>query len=487
MKKCIDKIWILAGMFAVCLLLCLTACGSDEEGKTDETVLPPVSRLTAERGFGEIILRWVNPQIADLSHVTVEYALPGTGAQSLRIDAFETDGNGQSTGTVTISVPDRNEYLFTVKVHTVSGQQSEGVSVRASARLSTAVCDAILETVVMEAADNSVSVHWENPDRVEVVIKVNYAERGRNLSKRINAGETGSASITGFERPFSEIDFTVSVTDDYATSTYTRTFTLSPIDVGEGPSTATFRIGSFNVLFNRAVEDPNDDWAWVNRRLRFFQLLDYCDFDLISTQEVTTSQSNDITKNLPQYSISGTVYYKRSRFTKLDDGTFYFSETPDQYSSGWDAAQPNSCSWVYLQDKSTGITFYFYSLHFDAVGVIARVESAKLMVKMMTERAGNKQAFCAGDFNSHPNSEAISIMRAKYTDVFDVAETVDRGDGRTYNGGNIAGSGSWIDYIFMNNKDQVTVKQAAVINMLIDGKLVSDHFPLLAEVVLSRQ
>jgi endonuclease/exonuclease/phosphatase family metal-dependent hydrolase len=106
---------------------------------------------------------------------------------------------------------------------------------------------------------------------------------------------------------------------------------------------------------------------------------------------------------------------------------------------------------------------------------------------MMSEPTRNKQLFCAGDFNSHPNSEAISTMRAKYTDVFDVAETVDKGDGRTYNGGNIAGSGSWIDYIFMNNKDQVTVNRAAVINMLIDGKLVSDHFPLLTEVVLTRQ
>jgi endonuclease/exonuclease/phosphatase family metal-dependent hydrolase len=482
MKKFIDKMQILAGMFSLCLLLCLTAC-SGEEGAGDE-ILPPVSRLTAERGFGEIILRWVNPSVADLSHVTVEYALPGVGAQTVRIDAFETDGSGQSTGTATITVPDRNEYLFTVKAHTVSGRQSEAVSVRASARLSTAVCDAILESVVMEAIDNGVSLQWENPERVEVVVKVSYTEKGRNLLKRINAGETGSASITGFDKPYSEIDFTVSVTDDYATSTFTRTFALSPIDTGEGPPTATFRIGGFNVLYEKANEDPADDWSWVNRKSRFFQVLTSCNYDVIGMQELMRSQPGDIAINMPQYSTYGGIYYKRDRFTKLDEGMFYLSETPDRPGIGWDANQQRSCSWVYLQEKSTGIVFYFYSVHFDHIGVTARLESAKLMVRMMTERAGNKQLFCVGDFNSRPTTEAILTMRAKYTDVFDVAKNVYKGNGWTIV--NDSG-GAWIDYIFMNNKEQVTVKYAEVVDTKVDGKQISDHFPLLAEVVLTRQ
>jgi endonuclease/exonuclease/phosphatase family metal-dependent hydrolase len=305
------------------------------------------------------------------------------------------------------------------------------------------------------------------------------------LSKRINAQEPGASTITGFTKPYTEIVFTVSVTDDNANSTFTRDFALTPIDTGDEPSTATIRVGSFNGLYEHANEDPADPMSWVNRKVRFFQVLNYCNYDVVGMQELMRNQPNDISINCPQYNTYGGIYYKSSRFRRLDQGFFYLSETPYTPGIGWDAQQQRACNWVYLQDKATGIAFYFYCSHFDHIGAVARAESAKLVVKMMAERTAGKQAFTVGDLNSKPGSETNKTMRSAYTDVFDIAQSVSKGAGITYNDGNVSGIvGSWIDYIFMNTVNLQTVNRAEVVTMLVDGMLSSDHYPILAEVVL---
>ncbi len=60
-------------------------------------------------------------------------------------------------------------------------------------------------------------------------------------------------------------------------------------------------------------------------------------------------------------------------------GNYWLSETQDP-SFGWDAQCRRVCSWAKLKDKVSGKEFYFFSVHFDHIGKVARHESALIML-----------------------------------------------------------------------------------------------------------
>ena len=53
---------------------------------------------------------------------------------------------------------------------------------------------------------------------------------------------------------------------------------------------------------------------------------------------------------------------------------------------------------------------YYFNVHFDHQGVIARKESGKLMVKKIKEIAGEFPVISTGDYNSHPDTEQIQLL-----------------------------------------------------------------------------
>jgi endonuclease/exonuclease/phosphatase family metal-dependent hydrolase len=54
--------------------------------------------------------------------------------------------------------------------------------------------------------------------------------------------------------------------------------------------------------------------------------------------------------------------------------------------------------------------FYFFNLHMDHVGVVARREAAKLVVAKVREIAQGAPAFVTGDFNVDQNDEIYTIF-----------------------------------------------------------------------------
>ena len=76
------------------------------------------------------------------------------------------------------------------------------------------------------------------------------------------------------------------------------------------------------------------------------------------------------------------IFYKKDKFKVLASGDFWLSETPNKPGLGWDATCCNRiCSWLYLQDKKSKKKFYFFNVHFDHQGQIARRESSKLILE----------------------------------------------------------------------------------------------------------
>ncbi len=254
-------------------------------------------------------------------------------------------------------------------------------------------------------------------------------------------------------------------------------------------------VGTYNLRLDVARDQDN---SWIHRKDAVSALIRFHDFDILGTQEGFEHQLQDILKVLPYYNAYGkgrndglkagehsAILYKKERFTLLDKGDFWLSETPETPSLGWDAkCCKRICSWVYLKDKKTKKQFYVFNAHYDHEGVVARRESSKLVLDRVKTIAGKKPVIFMGDLNGTPDSEPYLIIQK--SDVLkDTYQQVQHPYVTTnsYNnfGKNLKGL-TLIDYIFTSR--QFTVLKWGLLTDSYQGKYPSDHFPILTELVL---
>ena len=253
-------------------------------------------------------------------------------------------------------------------------------------------------------------------------------------------------------------------------------------------------VGTFNIRYDNPLDTGN---LWVNRAPIVSNLIRFHGFDVLGIQEGLKNQLDDISNALPEYTRYGkgrddgkeggehsAIYYKKSRFKLLKAGDFWLSETPDKPGLGWDATCCNRiCSWVFLQDLKTKKQLYVFNVHYDHQAVIARRESSKLILKKISEIAGNTPALLTGDLNGGRDSEWYqqlansNILFDTYTKVkYPYANNASFNSFRTPRGQAV------IDHIFMTKS--FTVNKWGILTDTYYGKFPSDHFPVLAEVEL---
>lgn len=245
--------------------------------------------------------------------------------------------------------------------------------------------------------------------------------------------------------------------------------------------------------FNIRMDTPNDgENAWPHRKELAKDLIRFHDFDIFGVQEAFRSQLDDLCE-LTQYACIGegrdgndqgehsAILYKKDRFDLLEHGDFWFSETPDRVGLGWDATCCNRiCSWGKFRDKKSGKEFFFFNSHFDHQGVVARRESAKLLLAKMKELAGNFPAFAVGDYNATPDSEPIQILQSDglLKNSYDVSELPPYGTVGTYHGfQKDAKALNRIDHIFVAGN--IRVLKYGTLNEMPNGQFPSDHFPIM--------
>jgi len=253
------------------------------------------------------------------------------------------------------------------------------------------------------------------------------------------------------------------------------------------------RIATYNLRMDTRADSLN---AWQYRKDNVKALVRYHDLDVFGTQEGFVHQLQDICE-LPEYAYFGAgrddglsagehsaIFYKKDRFEILESGNFWLSETPDTPGKGWDATCCNRiCSWAKFKEKGSGKTFYFFSVHFDHQGRVARLESGKLMVKKMQEIVKNAPVICVGDFNSTPETEQIQLLSNYLNDSRKITQLPPYGPEGTFNRrfGNPISEGR-IDYIFVSNEIQV-LRYASVTDN--NGRYYpSDHLPVITDIVI---
>ena len=190
------------------------------------------------------------------------------------------------------------------------------------------------------------------------------------------------------------------------------------------PMSAQMLVGSYNIRLKVSSDSVNGN-AWQKRCQVICDQVNFMSPDIFGAQEVLHVQLLDMLQGLDGYDYIGVgrddgktggeyaaIFYKPDRLRLLDQGNFWISETPDRPGLGWDAACVRVCTWGRFagQTATDDESFYFFNLHMDHVGVVARREGAKLIVRKIREIAQGAHVIVTGDFNVDQKDEIYSIF-----------------------------------------------------------------------------
>ena len=252
------------------------------------------------------------------------------------------------------------------------------------------------------------------------------------------------------------------------------------------------KISSFNIR----MDTPNDgDDAWPNRKEMVKGIIRFHDLDIIGTQEGFKHQLDDILE-LPDYAYVGggrddgkdkgehsAIIYRKDKYEVIENGDFWFSETPNIPGKGWDATCCNRiCSWAKFKVIKTGKEFYVFNSHYDHQGQVARKNSSLLLLEKIKEIAGDFPVFATGDFNATPDSEPIQTLSKSgfLLDSYMITKEPPYGTVATFNSFQLnAPMKNRIDYIWVTSG--IEVKKYGVLNDVHYGHFPSDHFPVVIE------
>lgn len=197
------------------------------------------------------------------------------------------------------------------------------------------------------------------------------------------------------------------------------------------------KVLTLNMRVDIAADSLNN---WRYRRDSIASFIHTEAFDLIGSQEVLHSQLEDLLARLPGYDYLGVgrldgqkrgeysaIFYRRDRFTVIESGNFWLSETPEVPGSrSWDAACERIVTWGLLQDQSSGAKLAVFNTHFDHRGAIARRKSTDLLLHFIDQKTPQYPTILMGDFNCPPSSEPIKtiLQHGRFQDARLLAQTV---------------------------------------------------------------
>jgi endonuclease/exonuclease/phosphatase family metal-dependent hydrolase len=252
------------------------------------------------------------------------------------------------------------------------------------------------------------------------------------------------------------------------------------------------RFMTFNIRFDAPVDAPsNNDWS--HRLESVVETVRRFDPDVVGFQEALRSQLDDLIDAFPELRAVGKpreagdvgeyvpIFFRRRRFEAEQHGDFWLSTTPEAAGSlGWDAANPRHCTWAQLRNHSGAAGFAVFNTHLDRWGTLARLEAARLIVGRIAT-APQVSAVVLGDFNAEEDSEPMEVFRSvglrdsfreTHPDVVDV-QTI-------HHYRHLTGP-SKIDYVCCDRSWEVVM--ADIVREPAAGRLPSDHYPVVAELL----
>lgn len=255
------------------------------------------------------------------------------------------------------------------------------------------------------------------------------------------------------------------------------------------------RLATYNI--RTLCDKPPYDWDARCPRIK--EVIRRHDLRLLGLQEANRRQIEDLCKDgLFAYTGEGRmdppgygegefscILYRKDSFSVLESKTFWLSETPEvPASKSWNTSLARICTMAKIKDLCTGRVFMLFNTHLDHRSDLAKQNGLKLILTKIAQVPDGIPCFLTGDFNMTPDAEPIDCVRKTMFYTNDVSETPVAGPEFTYNAYDPPNTPTkhQIDYIFMKTKHKVL--SVNVFDDLVDGFLPSDHYPVVADIVL---
>lgn len=212
------------------------------------------------------------------------------------------------------------------------------------------------------------------------------------------------------------------------------------------PTDSTLRVATYNVHYIIAGRDTGA-WSvadWERRKSPLSTAIATLEADIIGFQEMETFRWPDggdenltldwLLQQHPTYAAGAVgdpdefpstqpIFYRTDRFRLLDQGWFFFSDTPDViYTRTFNGSFPAFASWIELEDTHTSNTFKVVNIHTDFASYSNRKQSLELVRERIAPwlEAG-EAVLVIGDYNAwrgsrlHQTIEAVGLSFAPVT------------------------------------------------------------------------
>jgi endonuclease/exonuclease/phosphatase family metal-dependent hydrolase len=263
------------------------------------------------------------------------------------------------------------------------------------------------------------------------------------------------------------------------------------------PEPQALRLMTYNIRLDLASDGAN---AWEHRRHWVAAQVNWLRPDIFGMQEVLPNQKAELIAALPRYRLFGggrdgredgeaaPIGFDTRRFDFLEGGMFWLSPTPEVPSKGWDAAYRRIVTWARLQIRGSRQVVLAVNTHWDHIGLLARRQSAAQMVRWIAANSRRcEPVLVFGDFNSEIDSEQMRAMMEKplaLRDARAISQSAPFGPAGTFNGFKAAPAESRaIDHVLLGGG--IEVERYAVFSQAVDGRVPSDHFPVLVDLSLA--
>lgn len=250
---------------------------------------------------------------------------------------------------------------------------------------------------------------------------------------------------------------------------------------------------TFNLRFENEIDGKN---SWEFRKGAVAEIIRRYSPSIIGTQEGRPSQLYFLALRLPDYSPNmppsrrqddptcqyPTLFFKKELFNLKESGEFWLSKTPDVHrSKDWDSAFPRMINFAKLTYKGTDYSLWVAVTHLDNKGQYAREMQAEIITEWIKEK--RHRIILIGDFNDEPGSKVHEKLKSFLIDTWEKAGRGEGESGFTYHGFTGVPKISRMDWILVSNDFEV--KRVMVIRDKIGGGYPSDHFPYLADLIIT--
>lgn len=283
----------------------------------------------------------------------------------------------------------------------------------------------------------------------------------------------------------------------------TNTRASSPQAAEENSPTASeqdsglaVRILSFNVRWDGFPDGSN---SWPHRRALVGQVLRDSLADSVGLQEPSERQVADLVDIDPAYEAftyeqtTQPILFRRERFRLADGGGFLLFE------GNWRPGSRRTCTWVRLEERSTGRAYYHFNVHLDHRSARSRSSSARRLVAGIMRREHPDPFVVTGDFNADEESAVMAyLLRGQplrdengvparsplaLLDTFRIVHP-DATEVGTF--GAFAGKRNGVKIDFVLVESGTVVNEAKIIRTELDGQYPSDHYPVSAVARFAR-